>query len=228
MLNPDAKKLRYLGIDMHSRTRRRAAVVLTYGIFVIATGCVLAAWKTEAGFQHYWAGFCSMLLLSSCVMGASIFREGGIVKRFKLPVWEMRGAEGGWVMLRDLNDWAKYSHGDMFDALPPAQQEDVLRRYKVGNYYFPAQRSMTPERLDEREIAEMNRASRRTLTLLCTFCFSLAGAYSVPAIHLHNEDIAATFFLLSVFAMTGPKASILWSEPDPRTNADLQLVEQNL
>jgi hypothetical protein len=35
MLNPDPAKLRYLGIDLHSRTRRRMVVVLTWLTFVI-------------------------------------------------------------------------------------------------------------------------------------------------------------------------------------------------
>ena len=227
MLNSDPKKLRFLGIDMQSQTRRRAAVVLTYGLYVIAIGCLAAGSKSVDGLQHYRAGFWLMLLVSSWVMGFSIFREGGVVKRFKLPVWQMRGTRGEWVLLRDLDDWAKYKHGGTFEELPPAHQQELLRRYKVGNYFFPANRSMTPERLDEREIAEIDRASRRTLVLLCSFCFCLAGAYSAPAIHLHSEDIAATLFLLGTFAMTGPKAGILWSEPDPRASADLQLVEEN-
>jgi len=50
MLNNDRRRLRFLGIEMHSRGRRRVAVVLTYvvsfAISVVVTG------KEWDGFGH--------------------------------------------------------------------------------------------------------------------------------------------------------------------------------
>jgi len=226
MLSADPKKLRLLGIDMHARGRRRSAVVLTYGVYLIAMGWLVRETRSVPGLREYYGGYWLMLLASSWVMGFSFLREGGAVKRFKLPVWRVRGEEGGWVLLRNLDDWAKYNYGDTFDALPEERQQEVLRKYRVGNYFFPASGSRTPDRLDEREVAELDRASKRTLTLLCTFCFSLAGAYAARNAVLRREDVAAVLFTLGTFAMSGPKASILWNEPDPRIGADLKLVQE--
>jgi hypothetical protein len=39
-------------------------------------------------------------------------------------------------------------------------------------------------------------------------------------------EIAGLFVTLGFIATTGPKASILWNEPDPRIENDLQLVSK--
>jgi hypothetical protein len=39
------------------------------------------------------------------------------------------------------------------------------------------------------------------------------------------EDLAATLLTQDFLAATGPKANILWNEPDPSTEGGLQLVQ---
>jgi hypothetical protein len=114
--------------------------------------------------------------------------------------------------------------GDKFDALPDPQQKELLRTYRVGNYFFPAEASKAPGRLDEREEGEKQRASSRTLVWLTGFCFCLSGACAFGNAGMRPVEIAGLFVTLGFIATTGPKASILWNEPDPRIENDLQLV----
>ena len=52
MLATDAKKLRWCGVDMRSRSRRRVAVVLTYAVFLAVVW--LHPWRID---QMPWALF---------------------------------------------------------------------------------------------------------------------------------------------------------------------------
>jgi hypothetical protein len=228
MLNPDPTKLHYFGIDLHSRTRRRMVVVLTWVGFVAGMSLLTYALDTQPFFAtHPIIGFYLVVLVLGLFILGSVFRDGGVVKPFKLRVWHIHGRRGGeFVLLRNLDDWARYQHGARLADLPEEQQQEVLRTYRVGCYVFPADKSRTPERLDEREIAVRNQASTSTLSWITLLCFSLAGAYAVKMISLRSTDVAMTFLTLGVIALNGPRSLILWNEPDPRESGDLTLVQQ--
>ena len=226
MLNPDPAKLRYLGIDLHSRTRRRVVVVLTWGALMIGMGVLSYTLDTQPFFRtHPIIGFYLVVLVLGLFTLGSVFRDGGAIKPFQFRVWHIHGPRGGeFVFLRNLDDWARYQHGTRLAELPDEQQHEVLRTYRVGYYVFPADKSKTPERLDEREIAVRNEASTTALKWVTLFCFSLAGAYAVKTIPLRSTDVAMSFLTLGIFAFNGPRSLILWNEPDPRESSDLALV----
>jgi hypothetical protein len=228
MLNPDPAKLRYLGIDLHSRTRRRIVVVLTWLAFVIGMSLLSYTLDTQPFFlTHPIIGFYLVALAVGLFTLASVFRDGGVVKPFHLRVWHIHGMHGDeFVLLRNLDDWARYQHGARLTELPEEQQREVLRTYRVGYYVFPADKSKTPERLDEREVAVRNQASTNALKWVTLFCFSLAGAYATKTIPIRSTDVAMTLLTLGIVAFNGPRSLILWNEPDPRENGDLALVQQ--
>jgi hypothetical protein len=227
MLNPDPAKLRYLGIDLRSRTRRRWVVSITWALFFVGMA-MLSNWFDS---QRYFMSH--PLLALGLALGAvilytlgSVFRDGGALKHFDLPTWRLRGLRGQFVLLQSLDDWARYKHGARLDELPLEQQEEVLRTYRMGFYFFPADKSMTPERLDEREIAVRNQASMSTLKWLTLFCFSFAATYATSS-GLHRMDVVLGLMTIGVIALNGPKSIILWNEPDPRIGNDLAPVPDN-
>jgi hypothetical protein len=228
MLNPDPAKVRYLGIDLHSRTRRRIVVALTWMVFVIGMGLLSYTLDTKPFFHtHPIIGFYLVALAVGLFILGSVFRDGGVIKSFTLRVWHIHGPRGGqFVLLRSLDDWALYQHGARLADLPEGQQQEVLRTYRVGYYVFPADKSKTPERLDEREIAVRNQASTNALRWVTFLCFYLAGAYAVGTIPLRSTDVAMSFLTLGVCAFNGPRSLILWNEPDPRESGDPMLVQQ--
>jgi hypothetical protein len=228
MLNANPAKLRYLGIDLHSRARRRVLVVLTWLVFFIGMGLLSYAVDSQPVFRnHPVAAFYLVVLATGLFLLGSVFREGGAVRRFDFPVWHIRGRRGGeFVLLRDLDDWARYKHGAPLAELPQEQQQEVLHTYRVGYYFFPADKSMTPDRLDEREIAVCNQASKNALQWITLFCFTFAGGYAAEKIPLHATDVAMSFLTLGVLAFNGPRSLILWNEPDPRDSGDPGLVRQ--
>jgi hypothetical protein len=225
MLNSDLNKLHFLGIDLHSRWRRRLLVALTYSIFLISMAVLVEESKRVPALQSYHSGFWLMLILATAFQTFGIFREGGPVKRFNEAVRPFPGMKDGAVILGSLDDRAEYQFGAKFDALPEEQQKELLRTYRVGNYLFPAEPSKAPGRLDEREIAEKQQASSKTLVWLARYSLCLAGIYAFREVGMSSEGLAATFLTLGFLAATGPKANILWNEPDPRIEGDLQLVE---
>lgn len=224
MLNPE--KLRYLGIDLHSRTRRRVLVVATWLAFLVGMEALnvvlsLVPWFGVHPMAALGLGMAAVALFSF----GSVFRDGGAVRRFQMPIWCMRGHKGeGFVMLRDLDDWARYKFGAKLADLPEAEQQQVLRTYRVGYYWFPAGRSRTPERLDERELAVRNEASVTTLRWVGLLCFSFAGTFGARMRPIGSGEVGITLLMLGCCAFNGPRSVILWNEPDPRINGDLALV----
>jgi hypothetical protein len=79
MLRVDAAKLRWLGVDMRPRWRRRVAVVLTYAAFVVAVW-----WHPRRSFEVIWLVF---MLLGFLPQLSSAISEG-------LHVWPKRIAVG--------------------------------------------------------------------------------------------------------------------------------------
>jgi hypothetical protein len=230
VLNSDPKKLRFFGIDLKSRFRRRCAVVLTFAVFFIAmTGLSygMESWKV---LQRYRCGGWLMLLVPIlCSVG--IFREGGPVKAFNEPVWRLKGVKGGSLLLRSLDDRAEYRFGGRFDELPAAQQNEILGSYRVGNYFFPAASSKAPSMLDERERVEKDRAYGATLASLTRYLVIMgvvyADIYGVRRSVISSSDVAALLLTFGFIGLNGPKAAVLWNEPAPPSDGELRIVNDN-
>ena len=211
-----------MGIDLQSRTRRRGAVILTIGVFIITMALLVAETNNSATLQRYHLGFW-LMLLDSIVCSLGVFREGGPVKAFNEPVWRLRGIKGGAVLLRSLDDLAEYRFGGSFDTLSDAQQGEILSAYRVGNYFYPAASSKASTRLDERERIEKDRAYSATLTVLTRYLFIMAGVCGFSKAGLSTADITALLLTFGFLGINGPKASVLWNEPSPRLDEELRL-----
>jgi hypothetical protein len=225
MLN-EAGKLKSFGIDLRSRSRRRFAVVVTFGLYVLAMLVVSVGADHSLTLQRYHLGIWLMFGLTA-LFSLGIFREGGPVKAFAEPVWRVRGMKGGLVMVRSLDDLAEYRFGGRFDALTEAEQDVVLRAYRVGNYLFPAENSRASTRLDERERIEKDRAYGATLAKLTRYLFYLAGFFAIRRTAASPAEVVALMLTLGYFAVNGPKALILWDEPAPWGDGGLVLVRES-
>jgi hypothetical protein len=220
MLVADQNRLRWLGIDMRARSKRRAAVAVTYSAYVLAVVIVLQVIPRP---YQFWF----LLAISAAILLLSVFREGGPVKSFD-EARPARGALRGKVMLGSLDDWARYFHGIDFALASAAQQKDVLDRYRVGNYWVPEKPEYygAADVADEREVMERDRASY--LSLRCLALTIAALALYQGALLRESWSPAANAALLlglAITAITLPKAIVLWTEADPRDAEDLRLAE---
>lgn len=212
MLTNDPKRLRFLGIDLHSRHRRRAAVVFTYLAYFLVMVGLGGAFDDR---QSPWTEYLIMFACTAAIMHLGLFRTRGPVKRMNEGPNMYRDR----VLLRSLDDWSRYLHGGDFENLSQEQQHEVLMKYKVGNYLFPEKNrhaGFDPEAPDERELAERDRASTRALQIVTTFLFSLTGATIYDAARHRADGGPPLFMMLALAAVTLPKAIILWYEADPR------------
>jgi hypothetical protein len=221
MLNTSAR-LRFLGIDMQARWRRRVAVAVTYAVFGIAM-LFIQAGVWEAFGHPYWA----MWSLSIVIAFTGVFRDGGLVKSFEVP----KRAPAEMMVVGSLDAWARYKYGTAgFEESSAEQQEALLKSYRVGNYLMPRSRSREhrPGVPDEREAGERDRASRRTLVVLATYLAYTAVSYSGHSDRLtKKQDVVALLLQLLVMARTLPKAMVLWEEQDPReVSGEMELVRE--
>ena len=136
MLNSDPNKLSFMGIDLLLRARRRWVVAATYfSYFVVMISLVMMTLLGGATafvdiFQRYhlppwFLGSVLMFTVSWIFSFFGVFREGGPVKISPGSGWRLSGFQGEWVLLRDLNDWAKYKFGDNFDTLSKERQDEL-------------------------------------------------------------------------------------------------------
>jgi len=222
MLNTNTANLRFLGIDMQARWRRRVAVVASYIVFGVAMLSIQA--QIWDAFGHpYWV----MWVMSFVLVFLGVFRDGALVKSFFVP----KQAPAEMLMVGSLDEWARYRYGTTgFEESSAQQQEDLLKRYRVGTYLMPrsGSREHRPWLPDEREAGERDRASRRTLVLLGTYLTSMAGIYSIHPDRLtKTQDVVALLLQLIVMAITLPKAIVLWEEPDPREESgEMELIDK--
>jgi len=221
-------KLRYLAIDLRSRRRRRIVVACSWAAFVLGMAALETSLDSEGFSVHHpelslWAAIAYVCLFYYL----SVFRDGGVIRPFHFRTLPLAGRKGDrFVILRSLDDWARYSHGAALGDLPEDQQQDVLCRYRVGSYLFRADRSRSPERLDEREMMIRDRASASTLRWVGFFCAILAGSLTGHNFaHLQPADIITNLLEIAFLAFAGPATVILWTEPDPRDGGELSLVE---
>ena len=221
----DEQKLRWLGMDMRPRGRRRVAVVLTYVVLFAAT---VAA--TEYVNYPGWTLVVLFAVVETLVW-LSVLRSNGIVKRFEAkPPMRLKGM-GEVVLVEGLDGWAKHFYGAAsFDAATPEQQAEILSRFRMGARLFPvrAGESDTPW-LDEREVKERDSAERWSGRQMISLLSIYAGIYTTHAMHQETVkplDVAVAFLSFAVLAQTMPKARVLWTEEDLRAwGSELHLVE---
>lgn len=222
----DEAKLHWWRLDMRPRTRRRVTVVCTYVALVtfsIAT--------SENGRHPVWA-MAGLVVGIELLVWLSVMRQSGIVKRFEpKPPMRIKGM-GEVVWVEGLDQWAHYFYDAMsFKAASPAQQDELLSRFKPGRRLFPAKRTETDTPwLDERELKERDSAERWTARQVMFLLSVGAGVYTSQAINqrpVHALEVATGFFMCCVALQTLPRARVLWTEADPRDMASgLAVVEQ--
>lgn len=209
MLESDAKLVRWLGIDMQPRWRRRVAVVATY----IALFAAIAT-SGESWWGHPFLGTAA-LLAAAMVFG--VFGYYGPVKSFETP------PARGRIIVNGLDEWARYRFAaPSFEEATEEQQAELLRTYRVGSYLMPAKPLL---HLDEREERERDSAVRWSRRWVGLFVACWAGSYACTSRTLSGMDVAALLMQLWVLIVTLPPARILWTEPDPREdNSNLKLI----
>jgi hypothetical protein len=230
VLTDDPERLRFLGIDLHSRTHRRVIVVLTYLVYLVAMTVIEMAFEDrpipQSGFYSFPGGFLEVGLMYAATfsMAFGIFRKRGPVKSFDQSQASFK-SYGDKLTLETRDDWAKYLYGESFVELSPDRQDEVRHRQRPGRYLVPYKHFPEPGIPDEREVAEANRASRRALNILGLLLALTAGQYMAGrARHIRPDGVAETFLEFAVAALTLPKAIILWREPDPRDSSQLEDV----
>jgi hypothetical protein len=57
MLKTDPSALRFRGLNLRSRTKRRLVVTLTYAVYVIGMAVIADRWKSDAVLQNHHFGF---------------------------------------------------------------------------------------------------------------------------------------------------------------------------
>lgn len=215
MLSAEEKRLRWLGIDMRPRWRRRFAVVVTYLAFLTAIG---------ASDQRWWSHpMIATVVLISLIQFVGVFRQRGPLKSFEDPLDQRPGA---WVIVNGLDEWARYRYAaTSFDEATAEQQEALLKSYRVGNFMVPAKRGGR-DSLDEREMRERDGAVRWSMRWVGLFVASAAGRYSATHRPLTGMGVAADFCVVLVLLWTLPQARMLWTERDPREiTGEMGLVE---
>ena len=141
----------------------------------------------------------------------------------------MRGSMAAKVFVNVMDEWAQYRYGvASFEEATEAQQAELLKRYRVGTFVYPAKpKAEQWTGLDEREIGERNDASRWALQRIGIFLASYAGILAMKSKPVAPLEVAGFLWLFSVLARTLPQARVLWTEPDPRAVAgEMEMVER--
>ena len=234
MLSDDPKKLRFLGIDLRSRGRRRVLVCLTYFLFLFAMAGVQTFFDDHHVTSHWWTlpgGFWELaaLMLVTCAFSSGIFRENGPVKPF--GPHKLFKRYGDRLILETRDDLARYLHEKPLAELSLEEQAEVKRRWRPGRHLAKDKAFFAPGLPDERELAEVGRASRTALGILCFLLMMSAGTLARYGVDLHSGAATVDCCELALAAFTLPKAIILWGEADPREYAmpeDRAQAPQNL
>ncbi len=225
MLATDEKRLRWWGIDMHARWRRRVAVVVTYVVlFVMIDTAMDNRWRTHPR----WMTLMAMVVLTTSWVAVSVFRTNGVVKSFEDPL-RMRGAMAGKMFVNGLDEWARYRYGaGSFEEASEAQQAELLKRYRVGTFMVPVKpKGEQWTGLDEREIGERDDASRWALQRLAGLLAFYAATLAVKPKPIAPLVVAGFLWSFALLARTLPQARVLWTEPDPRAmTGEMEMVER--
>lgn len=218
MLSDDPKKLRFFGIDLRSRARRRALVFFTYFLFVFAMACVQTFFDYHRVTSRWWTlpgGFRELatMVVLTCAFSSGIFRENGPVKPFGLH--KLFARYGDRLILETRDDLARYLYEKPLADLSLEQQAEVKRRWRAGKYLAKDKPFFAPGLPDERELAEAGRAFRTALGILCFLLMVSAINLASRTANLHSDALMVEGLELALAAYTLPKAIILWSEADP-------------
>jgi len=227
MLKPE-KNLRWLGIDMRPRWRRRIAVVVTYSAFIAAVSTA-----QDGCWGH---PFLVMFLISAVVQFLGVFSPTiGIVKPFDdLPP---NRQQSKYVFVHGLDELARYRYDVAnYDAATPEQQSDLLQTYHVGLRLYPRKPSQDGQYglneklwLDEREKAERVEAQQWARRYFIVMIGAMTGQYISRRSNPTSAEVVGDLFWLSILAWTLPAARILWTEPDPReTTGEFGLVHNEI
>jgi hypothetical protein len=230
MLASEAKKLRWFGIDMRPRWRRRVAVIATYAVLVVLIAAAGGTINSEAYFKtHRVFALLALTIPTAGWLLLSVFRPNGVVKSFDNTP-PVKSAQG-YVILGSLDDWARYRYGAAsFEQATEEQQKELLRTYRVGNYRVAVKRApeglVAPEpwKLDEREIAERNRISHWALNRIGFFLVMMAGPAMVGREPWSPSDVSSLLWSFALLTWTLPQARVLWTEPDPRNESEPMLA----
>ena len=220
MLATDEKRLRWWGIDMHARWRRRVAVVVTY---LVLFETIEIAMENRWPTHPRWT-LMGMVVLTSSLVLVSVFRKNGVVKSFEDPR-RMPGSMAGKILVNGLDGWAHYRFGvASFEEASEAQQAELLKRYRVGTFAVPAKPDGEGGTgLDEREIRERDDASRWALQRIAGLLAIYAGILAVKPIA--PLVVAGFLWSFSLLARTLPQARVLWTERDPRAmTGEMEMV----
>lgn len=214
----DRKPLRWCGIDMRARGRRRVAVAGTY-----VAAFLTSAWIERWQGHGWWTPVKALFALMLAIEFLSVFREGLLVRSFEDRPRPRVEQPFGRTMLR----WAQALVRSRlvsrrFQSLTPEAQEAALQR--VEDYFFSIQPQDVP---DERELEEQNLASRRTLNFLAVILVYVAFNTAMNGMRPRVIDEVSLLVSFLVIARTGPKAVMLWRAPDPReVSGEMEIVRE--
>jgi hypothetical protein len=129
------------------------------------------------------------------------------------------------ITVTSLDDRAMSEYGVEFEQTTPAQQKDLLKRYRVGTYllgYFPDEYEEAQERESHLRAYEMLRFLLPAIAVLYWLGWRLLPEGGVRAAWT-NGPVVLTWLILFVLAL--PQMLRMWSEPDDPNPAEPKLVE---
>jgi hypothetical protein len=207
MLAAEEKRIRWWGMDMRPRWRRRVAVVVTYLAFIPALA--------SSGAEWWGHPMVAMVIFIFAVMLFGVFGSFGPLKNFE--------GERHVVRVDGLDRWTRYKFGvPLFEQATDEQKDYVLQTYPVGRRAVLEDFS-----LDERELRERDEAVRWAMRWIGLFVAGYAGSYANAHHPVTGMEVGADLWTILVLMVTLPSARVLWREPDPREmSGEMELVER--
>jgi hypothetical protein len=189
-------------VKRRARRARRSLVVMFFVVMslgLLEGGAQLATWRDFVNVMlPYFAAF------------TFIFGKRG---------W--RGA----IAVTSLDDRAMAEYGVEFEQTTPAQQKDLLKRYRVGTYllgYFPDEYEEAQERESHLRAYEIFRFLLPLIAVLYWLGWRLLAEGGVRAAWT-NGPVVLTWLTLFVLAL--PQMLRMWTEPDDQSPAEPKLVD---
>ena len=190
MLN--SAKFSYFGIDLRPRKRRRAIIVCNWAAFIVAM-VTLAAWLSRNDFSRHHPDLSAWLMLSFFVVFCffGVFSDDSAFGGRKTSLY-----------LNSLDDWARYRYGAALAELPEEQQQDVLRKYRVGTYRVRAENSKWPKHGGQRRVVFWSRPRAGFLRRTAMACLSVAGVVALSDL----PWVGVALLLIGTMVVSGPPA----------------------
>ena len=215
MLATTETKLRWWGIDMRPRWRRRVSVVVTYAVLISLTVLI-----GGLGEMHPLLAIAAVAIATGALRAISVFRNNGLVKSFEETSFNRIGK---YVVVGSLDEWARYRYGVAdFEGANNEQQAELLSNYHVGNRLVPS-KTFEDCSLDERERKERDSICRWALNRVA-FCLAISAGVSANWKHIEPIEISVFFLMFCLLSTTLPQARVLWTEPAPHELGDLSLA----